>query len=118
LVRVEEGHAIARSGESRAGELVGRFRRLTVINSESYFSAHRSMSTIPTYIPTHPQLTREDVLDGRDVAELLHLPLSTVLEYARRGLLPARKLGRRWIFLRDEIEAAVRGGKGSVRKEP
>jgi Helix-turn-helix domain len=57
-----------------------------------------------------PRLTREDVLDGRDVAELLHMPISTVLEYARRGLLPARKLGRRWIFIRDEIEAAVRRG--------
>jgi excisionase family DNA binding protein len=66
------------------------------------------MSTMPTSIPTHPRLTREDVLDGGDVAELLHLPLSTVLEYARRGLLPGHKLGRRWIFLRDEIEAAVR----------
>ncbi len=70
------------------------------------------MSAIPTSIPTHPRLTREDVLDGRDVAELLHLPISTVLEYARRGLLPGRKLGRRWIFLRDEIEAAVRGRPG------
>jgi excisionase family DNA binding protein len=66
------------------------------------------MSTTPTSIPTHPRLTREDVLDGRDVAELLHLPTSTVLEYARRGLLPGRKLGRRWIFLRDEVEATVR----------
>lgn len=65
------------------------------------------MST-PTTIPPRPKLTREDVLDGRDVAELLHLPISTVLEYARRGLLPAHKLGRRWIFLRDEIETAVR----------
>lgn len=67
------------------------------------------MTAIPTSIPTHQRLTREDVLDGRDVAELLHLPVSTVLEYARRGLIPGRKLGRRWIFLRDEIEAAVRG---------
>jgi excisionase family DNA binding protein len=67
-----------------------------------------SMNTMTTPIPTRPRLTREDVLDGRDVAELLHLPVSTVLEYARRGLLPGHKLGRRWIFLRDEIEAAVR----------
>lgn len=62
---------------------------------------------------THAQeprrLTRDDVLDGREVAELLHIPTSTVLEYARRSLLPARKLGRRWIFIRDEIESAVRG---------
>lgn len=68
------------------------------------------MSTLPTSISPRPRLTREDILDGRDVAELLHLPISTVLEYARRGLLPGRKLGRRWIFLRDEIEAAVRSG--------
>lgn len=53
-------------------------------------------------------LAREDVLDGRDVSELLHLPISTVLDYARRGVLPGRKLGRRWIFLRDELERAVR----------
>lgn len=67
---------------------------------------------------THAQeprrLTRDDVLDGRDVAELLHIPTSTVLEYARRGLLPARKLGRRWIFVRDEIESAVRGELGNT----
>jgi excisionase family DNA binding protein len=66
------------------------------------------MNTLPTSIPSRPRLTREDVLDGRAVAELLHLPISTVLEYARRGVLPGRKLGRRWIFLRDEVEAAVR----------
>jgi hypothetical protein len=70
------------------------------------------MSNIPTSIPTHPRLTRENVLDGRDVAEVLHLPLSTVLEYARRDLLPGHKLGRRWIFLRDAIEVAVRGRPG------
>lgn len=66
------------------------------------------MSAHP-HTPIRSRLTREDVLDGRQVAELLHMPISTVLEYARRGLLPARKLGRRWIFLHDEIEAAVRG---------
>ncbi len=64
-----------------------------------------------THIPSHPRLTREDVLDCRQVADLLHMPISTVLEYARRGLLPARKLGRRWIFLRDEVEVAVRSAR-------
>ena len=55
-----------------------------------------------------PQLPNPEVLDGRAVAELLHLPHSTVLEFARRGVIPAHKLGRRWLFLRDEIDAAVR----------
>jgi excisionase family DNA binding protein len=58
--------------------------------------------------PSVPQLTRESVLDTRAVAELLHLPASTVFEYARRGVLPAHKLGRRWVFIRDELDAAVR----------
>jgi excisionase family DNA binding protein len=57
---------------------------------------------------TLPQLTRDDVLDGRQVAELLHLPSSTVLEYARRGVIPAHKLGRRWVFIRDELATALR----------
>jgi excisionase family DNA binding protein len=59
--------------------------------------------------PARRRFTRDDVLDGREVAALLGLPMSTVLEYARRGLLPAHKLGRRWLFLRDEIEDTVRG---------
>lgn len=90
-------------------KLVGRSAPLTVNYPRGSSSAQQSMSAIPASISTHPHLTREDVLDGRDVAELLHMPISTVLEYARRGLLPGHKLGRRWIFLRDEIEAAVRG---------
>ena len=59
-------------------------------------------------------LTREDILDVREVAELLHMPRSTIFEYARRGLLPGRKLGRRWIFLRDELDA--RGPHGTARR--
>jgi excisionase family DNA binding protein len=58
--------------------------------------------------PRRRGLTRHDVLSGRDVAELLQMPPSTVLEYARRGVIPAHKLGRRWIFIRDEVDAAVR----------
>jgi excisionase family DNA binding protein len=64
-----------------------------------------------------PRLTREDVLDGGRVADLLGLPVSTVLEYARRGLLPGHKLGRRWVFLRDEVEAAVRGERPAARRQ-
>jgi excisionase family DNA binding protein len=67
-------------------------------------------------VPHHdvPRLTRNDVLDGRAVGELLHLPRSTVLEYARRGLIPAHKLGRRWIFIRDEVDAAVRAAPATA----
>ena len=54
----------------------------------------------------HP-LTRSDVLSTSEAAELLGIPRSTVHELARRGELPARRVGRRWLFLRDRLAAAV-----------
>jgi excisionase family DNA binding protein len=53
-------------------------------------------------------ITREDVLTVSDVAALLDLKPYTVKEYARRGILPGRKLGRAWRFLRPELEEAIR----------
>ncbi|HEY6775382.1 MAG TPA: helix-turn-helix domain-containing protein [Thermoleophilaceae bacterium] len=53
------------------------------------------------------QLTRTDVLSTSEVAELLGIPRSTVHELARRGELPARRVGRRWLFLRDRLAAAI-----------
>ena len=53
------------------------------------------------------ELTRTDVLSTSEVAELLGIPRSTVHELARRGDLPARRVGRRWIFLRDRLAAAI-----------
>jgi excisionase family DNA binding protein len=52
-------------------------------------------------------ITREDVLTVADVAALLDLKPYTVKEYARRGILPGRKLGRAWRFLRPELEQAI-----------
>jgi len=54
-----------------------------------------------------PSLTRTDVLSTSEVAELLGIPRSTVHHLARRGELPARRVGRRWLFLRDRLEAAI-----------
>jgi excisionase family DNA binding protein len=64
--------------------------------------------------PARQYLTRDDVLDGREVAALLNLPHSTVREYARRGVLPAHRLGRRWVFIRDEVAAALRAAPQTV----
>ena len=80
-----------------------------------YPSLYRAISTylcsvgiIMLMEPERRQLTRDDVLNGREVAELLHLPASTVREFARRGVLPAHRLGRRWGFIHDEVAAALR----------
>jgi excisionase family DNA binding protein len=39
-------------------------------------------------------LTRDAVMTASEVADLLHLPVSTVYYLARQGELPARRLGR------------------------
>ena len=49
-------------------------------------------------------LTRDEVMTAREVAELLRMPTSTVYELARKGLLPASRLGRTWRFLRPRLE--------------
>ena len=77
-----------------------------------------TITTVSKAGATRPRLTRDDVAAAREVSDLLGIPLSTVLEYARRGVLPGHKLGRRWIFLRDEIEAAVRGAPGLANVPP
>ena len=49
-------------------------------------------------------LTRDEVMTASEVGDLLHLPVSTVYYLARRGELPACRLGRAWRFVRPRIE--------------
>lgn len=53
------------------------------------------------------RLTAEDVMTARDVARLLHAPVSTVEDWARRGILPSVKIGRRRLYIRQNIETAL-----------
>jgi excisionase family DNA binding protein len=52
-------------------------------------------------------LTAADVLTAREVADLLHVPKSTVEDWARRGVIPSRKVGRRRLYLRPSIETLL-----------
>jgi len=58
---------------------------------------------------TRRPLTRADVMTATEVAKLLALPKSTVYELARRGELPCARLGRTIRFVRDDVEARLRG---------
>lgn len=111
-VASEYGGAVQRPVWRQPGNSLAVLRLSGSVHREEPISAGDQMPSNTRTTSLRPRLTREDVLDCREVGELLHLPVSTVLEYARRGLLPGHKLGRRWIFLRDEIEAAVRGQMG------
>jgi excisionase family DNA binding protein len=55
------------------------------------------------------RLTAGDVMTGREVAVLLHAPVSTVEDWARRNIIPSVKIGRRRLYIRQSIEAALIG---------
>ena len=48
------------------------------------------------------------VMTVADVARFLQIEEATVRRLARDGELPARKLGKHWRFLRDDLLAALR----------
>jgi excisionase family DNA binding protein len=61
------------------------------------------------------RLTADDVMTARDVARLLHAPVSTVEDWARRGILPSVKIGRRRLYIRQSIEGVLTGKATSSR---
>ena len=54
------------------------------------------------------------ILEAHDVAALLKLRESTVLDLSRRGILPAFKIGKHWRYRRaDLIEWIARRGEAA-----
>jgi excisionase family DNA binding protein len=59
-----------------------------------------------------------DVLTAAEVAALLRVPKSTVEDWARRGIVPSRKVGRRRLYIRARIEALLLDdGPGEVESK-
>jgi excisionase family DNA binding protein len=48
-------------------------------------------------------------MTAREVSALLHAPVSTVEDWARRGILPSVKIGKRRLYVRQNIEAVLIG---------
>jgi excisionase family DNA binding protein len=53
------------------------------------------------------RLTAADVMSVGEVAEMLHVPRSTVSDWARRGIVPSVKIGRRRLYVRQQLEALL-----------
>ena len=51
-------------------------------------------------------VTRDSLLTPDDVAEVLRVKRSTALDWMRRGVVPARKIGRYWFASRAQVEQA------------
>jgi Helix-turn-helix domain len=46
-------------------------------------------------------------MTGREVVVLLHMPVSTVEDLARRDDLPSVKVGRRRLYICEQVEAVL-----------
>jgi excisionase family DNA binding protein len=51
-----------------------------------------------------PSFSREDLLTPTEVSEVLRLKRATTLDYMRRGVIPAFKIGRSWYALRSRLD--------------
>ena len=49
-------------------------------------------------------MAQSGILEPHEVAELLKLRYSTVLDLSRRGVLPAFKIGKHWRYRRADLE--------------
>ena len=78
--------------------------RASLHGDASMLTASTADLRLTRSVPVGVPLTRDEVMTASEVAELLHLPVSTVYYLARRGELPASRLGRTWRFLRPRIE--------------
>jgi excisionase family DNA binding protein len=65
----------------------------------------------------HHPLTAADVMTAAEVAALLRVPRSTVEDWARRGIVPSRKVGRRRLYIRARIEALLLGDDTELSPE-
>lgn len=61
----------------------------------------------PMVPPIRRPLTAADVMTAAEVAALLHVPRSTVEDWARRDVIPSKKVGRRRLYIRSRIEALL-----------
>ena len=53
-------------------------------------------------------MKKEETLTRKDVAELLHVTTQTVINYTKNGLLKSYNLGRRVLYLKDEVLAVIK----------
>lgn len=52
--------------------------------------------------------SREDTCGVNEARKLLRVSVSTLLRRARAGIVPGAKIGREWVFIRDDLLQIVR----------
>ena len=53
-------------------------------------------------------MNNDDTLGVTEAAALLRAESETVMQFARRGELPGTRIGKSWVFMRDDVLAFLR----------
>lgn len=75
-----------------------------------------SMETDTTSGQGEEHFSRDDLLTASDVADVLRVKRTTALDYMRRGVIPACKIGRRWYSVRSRLDAHLGDLLGPARR--
>ena len=50
-------------------------------------------------------MVSEDILNIKEVADFLRIPVSTIYKLAQDGKVPAVKVGKHWRFMKKDLES-------------
>ncbi len=53
-------------------------------------------------------MSGDEILGVGEASALLHAESETVLQFARRGELPGTRIGKSWVFLREDVIAFLK----------
>lgn len=48
-------------------------------------------------------MSAPDILDAAETAALLRVEAGTIMQLARKGELPGTRIGKSWVFLREDV---------------
>jgi excisionase family DNA binding protein len=62
-------------------------------------------------------MAEKEVLNSEEAAEFLGFSAFTIREYAKKGIIPAKKIGKEWRFYKPEIVAWLLGKEVPTKEE-
>jgi len=62
-------------------------------------------------------IDRDDIMTMDELAEYLKISKSTLYKLAQADKLPGQKIGKRWRFHKDAVDAWVKHGLGGISRD-
>ncbi len=61
-------------------------------------------------------MTEREVMDANDAADFLGLSAPTVRRYAKQGIIPGKKVGKEWRFVKANLLDWLKGTESLARE--